>query len=80
MRSSLAAEQVELLQIIEHLERVAANLDGENAGVSKKYAEELQRLRERVLRARSQKKLALVAEIGCEMLVKIAVELFKAWP
>lgn len=78
MGSSLAVEQEEMLQMIECLERVVDGLQDVDAGVLE-YRDELHRLREQVLRARSPKNWQLVLEVGRDVIVRIAVELLKTW-
>jgi hypothetical protein len=78
VKGSLAVEQAEMLQLIEHLERVVDGLQDVNAGVSK-YAEELHRLREQVMRARLPTKWQALVDVACDVIVRIAVELLKPW-
>ncbi len=78
MKGSLAVEQAEMLQIIEHLERVITGLQDEDAEVSK-YADELHRLRKQILRARSPTKWHQLGNVALDLVTRIAVELLKTW-
>jgi hypothetical protein len=78
MKRSLAVERAQMLEMITHLESVVGRLQDVDAGVSK-YADELRRLRIAVMGAQSPKRWDHVVEVGCDLLVRIAVELLKAW-
>jgi hypothetical protein len=76
---SMVVERDEMLRMIEHLEEVVVSLQDVNAGVSKEYAEELQRLRDRLLQAQSPKEWRLLLDFAVQVLAMIAAELLKAW-
>jgi len=78
MKGSLAVEQAQMLEMITQLESVVVRLQDVDAGVSK-YADELRRLRVAVMGAKSPRKWDRVVKVGCDLLVRIAVELLKAW-
>ena len=78
LKGSLAVERAEMLAIIGHLESVIEGLQDVNAEVSQ-YADELHRLREQVLQTQSPKKWRTVVDVGCDVIVRIAVEMLKTW-
>ena len=79
MSDSMVVERAEMLKMIAHLEEVVARLQDVNAGVSAEYADELQRLRDRLLQAQSPKEWRLLLDFAVEVLAIIAAELLKAW-
>ena len=79
MSDSMVVERAEMLRMIEQLEDVVVRLQDVNAGVSAEYADELQRLRVRLLEAQSPTEWRLLLDFAVEVLAMIAAELLKAW-
>lgn len=75
----MVVERAEMLRMIEQLEDVVVRLQDVNAGVSAEYADELQRLRVRLLEAQSPTEWRLLLDFAVEVLAMIAAELLKAW-
>jgi hypothetical protein len=79
MSDSLTVERAEMLKMIGKLEEVVADLGDDNAGVSKKYAQDLHRLRNQVVRAQSPQQWRPLVDFAVEVMAKIAAEILKAW-
>lgn len=79
VRDSLAVERAEMLKMIEHLQVIVTGLQDVDAGVSQRYAQDLQRLREAVAKAQTSSKWQFVLEIARDVVVRIAAEILKAW-
>ena len=75
MKKSLAAEQAEMLKLIEHLEEVAVGLQGDNAGVSQKDIEDLERIRLRVAMPQGPEERRQLVGLAMEFLTRLAAEL-----
>jgi hypothetical protein len=72
---ALAAERAKLLKMIEHLEKVAVGLHGENAGVSQRALEELKQLREEVAQPQEAHEWGRSISLALELLARLATEL-----
>ena len=75
VKKSLAAEQAEMLKLIEHLEEVAVGLQGDNAGVSQKDIEDLERIRLRVAMPQGPEERRQLVGLAMEFLTRLAAEL-----
>jgi hypothetical protein len=76
-KDPLDIERGEILGMIEELERLYAGLQDVEAGVSDHRLEELRRLRESVLKARSPSKLNWLAMVVDGILKAAAAEMIK---
>lgn len=79
MEDPLIVERGELLKMVEELERLTADLQDGNAGVSPQSVERLRQLRVKVEQARSPSKRKVAWRLALEVLKEVGPELVKLW-